>query len=326
MHRLIGECEFFQAIRILQKSSKLSPKIGYAKLPKDEPVRFGQIPTLACAGTLVDSYEQATENHPSRMYLTFHGLFGANGPLPLNYTEFALDRLRSARDATFSAFLDIFHHRMITFLARAWADNNIAVDMDRPDESRFKHYVASLIGMGSESVWNTDELPDHARLYYSGWLSRATRSPEGLGKILGSYFHADVEIQPFQGRWIEIPGRDRTRLGCRTSSVLGRSVIAGERTWDCRLSFRVKFGPLTYSRYKELQPGGSCFKKLCCWIKTYTGDEYFWDVSFKVIVETIPTCRLGDRRELGYNIWLKSKAGEEVDEVSFQGSAVLREI
>ncbi|MBK9991120.1 MAG: type VI secretion system baseplate subunit TssG [Verrucomicrobia bacterium] len=314
-------CEFFQATRLLQKAAPNSPRVGYANLPKDEPVRFGQIPTLACPAALIDSYETSAEGKPSRMALTHHGLLGANGPMPLNYTELVLDRLHNSRDRTMVAFLDIFHHRMISFLARAWADNNIAVDMDRPEDSRFRRYVASLIGMGQESLLDSDELPDNSRLYYSGWLSRGSRSAEGLGKILEAYFGTKAEIVSFRGRWITIPPSDRTQLGSGSMSALGKSVILGETVWDCRLSFRVRLGTMSFSRYRELQPGSSQFKQLCCWVKSYVGEEFFWDVAYLVENASIPQCRLGGDRQLGYNTWLLSRDNNEVSEVVFDAHA-----
>jgi len=297
--------EFFQAVRLLQRHWAELPRIGYANLPKDELVRFGQTPSLAFPSALVESFEPAAEGRPARLKLAYHGLLGANGPLPLNYTEYAHERLHSFRDKTMVAFLDTFHHRMMSFLARAWADSNIAVDMDRPQDSHYRRFVASLVGQGQANLMGCDELPDNGRLYFAGWLSRGTRSPEGLGKIIGDFFATAAEIQPFQRRWLSIPPENRSRLaGPRSSGLLGESLILGESVWDGCLSLRVKLGPLPYSQFKKLQPGGAAFKRLCCWVKSYVGDEFFWDVAFDVQGGGIPAVQLGNGSQLGYNSWL----------------------
>jgi type VI secretion system protein ImpH len=297
--------EFFQVVRLLQRQSKEYPKVGYANLPKDEPVRFGQAPSLAFPSALVDSIEPSTAGRPARIRLAHHGLLGVNGPLPLNYTEYVQERVHVFRDSTMLGFLDVFHHRMMSLLARAWADNNIAVDMDRPDESHFRRYVACLVGQGQASLQGRDELPDNARLYFAGWLSRGARSPEGLAKILGDFFEARAEVLPFQGRWLPIPRENRSRLaGPKSSGLLGQSLILGETVWDCGLSLRVLFGPLTYRQFSKFMPGGLAFKQLCCWVKSYAGDAFFWDVAFDVESEDIPTVQLGQGARLGYNSWI----------------------
>jgi len=315
--------DFFQAVRLLQRHWNRLPRIGYANLPKDESVRFGQTPSLAQSSTLIDDFIPRAEGKPAQMKLAYHGLLGANGPLPLNYTEYAMGRRHTHKDGTFTAFLDVFHHRMMSFLARAWADNNIAVDQDRSEDSHFQRYIGSLIGLGQESLKNCDVLPDNSRLYFSGWLSREARSPEGLGKILGDFFGTTAEIVPFRGRWLTVPPENRSRLaGPQSSGVLGESVILGETLWDCCLSFQIKIGPICFERFRELFPGRLSFDRLCSWVKSYVGEAYFWDVVFAVKSVGIPAIQLGKTAELGYNTWLCAEfPASGVREVVFEPRA-----
>ena len=315
--------DFFQAIRILQRHWSSSPRIGYANLPKDEPLRLGQKPSLTCPATLIERLDPPTDEKPAKMVLTYHGILGANGPLPLNFTEYALDRAMARKDRTFPALLDVFHHRMMSFLARAWADNNLAVDLDRPADSHFIRYFGGLIGIGQDSLRNRDLVPDYAKLYFSGWLSREARSPEGLGKILAHYFAIPTTIKPFQGRWLPLPAEHRSRLGgSPDSGVLGESVILGESVWDCCLSFRIVMGPLKFSSFQRMLPGGQSFARLCSWVKNYVGDEFFWDVAFQVEAPQIPLLMLGSTAQLGYNTWLRTgKNNTGVFEVVFESRA-----
>lgn len=299
--------DFFHAVRVLQRYHAKSPRVGRAHLPKDEPVRFGQTPSLAHPATLIDTFSPTAEGKPAKMKLLYHGLLGVNGPMPTNYTEYAMDRRHVHRDRTFEAFLDIFHHRMMSFLARAWADNNISVDLDRPEDSQFRRFVGSLIGQGQESLMGCDALSDNARLYFAGWLSRQARSPEGLGKILGEFFGTKAEVVPFRGRWLPIPLENRSQLvGSSSSGKLGESVIIGETVWDCCLSFRIKIGPLDFEHFHRLLPGRASFDRLCSWVKSYVGEEFFWDVLFEVKSAGIPAIQLGTTAQLGYNTWLSA--------------------
>ena len=316
-------CDFFHAIRLLQRANAELPRVGYAHLPKDESVRFGQTPSLAHPSTLIETFEPAAEGRPARMKLTYHGLLGVNGPMPLNYTEYAMERRLAHRDRTFAAFLDVFNHRMMSLLARAWADNNIAVDQDRPNDSNFQRFIGSLIGQGQESLRECDALPDNSRLYFSGWLSRGARSPEGLGKILGEYFATTAGILPFQGRWLPIPKENRSRLaGSKSSGVLGESVFLGESVWDCCLSFRIRLGVMCFDQFRGLLPGQSSFERLRSWVRSYVGDEFFWDVSFIVKSAEIPAVQLGGTAQLGYDTWLFSRYDPDgVREVVFEPRA-----
>ena len=51
-------------------------------------------------------------------------------PLPLHLTEYARDRLRNHHDPTFTAFADMFHHRMISLFYRAWTTGEPAPSYD----------------------------------------------------------------------------------------------------------------------------------------------------------------------------------------------------
>lgn len=299
-------CDFFQAVRLLQRQWAQHPRIGYANLPKDEPVRLGQAPSLACATTLVTEYRTRDIDTPSRLSLAHHGLLGANGPLPLNYTEYVLERAHVHKDRTMAAFLDLFHHRMMSFLARAWADNNIAVDFDRPGDSHFVRYIASLIGQGGAGLV-AECLPPHARLHYAGWLTKEARPPEGLAKILAEFFGVPGQVIPFVGRWLRIPAENRSRLGEADGGILGESVILGETVWDCSLNFRVVLGPMSFERYCEMLPEGRSFARLCEWVKTYVGTGLTWDVCFIVEASNIPGACLGAGARLGHSAWLKSE-------------------
>ena len=50
--------------------------------------------------------------------------------------------MRNAGDPTFAVFADLFHHRMLSFFYRAWAQAQPTVSFDRPEADRFGAYVA----------------------------------------------------------------------------------------------------------------------------------------------------------------------------------------
>ena len=102
------------------------PRVGESISPRQDPVRFGQNPSLAFAPATLESFSPATDGLPARLQVYFLGLFGPNGPLPFHLTEFAHERLHAHRDPSLTRFLDVFHHRMLSLFYRAWANSRKA--------------------------------------------------------------------------------------------------------------------------------------------------------------------------------------------------------
>ena len=336
----ITTMDFYRAVRLLDAAHPDLPRTGSAYNPSQEPIRFGQKPELTFARTPIDSFLPATETTPPRLYVNFFGLFGPNGPLPLHLTEYARNRARHHGDPTFSAFCDIFHHRMIALFYRAWMVNHLAADLDRPDEQSFARYIGSFFGAAnsdnvtgassSQAPSSNFPAPDsptarqrpienreskienptislNAQLYYTGRLSNPVRNIEGLESIISEYFSIPAAIESHTGRWIPMPEDCHCRLGARsTSTTLGQTAIIGTRVWDTQLSFRLHLGPMRLADYRRLLPRGDSFRRLRAWIHTYAGEELYWDVRLILRADEVPMLHLNGAQQLGYTTWLHS--------------------
>lgn len=311
LEQMITSLDFFRAVRLIDAAHPDLPRTGRANSPQQECIRFAQRPELTFATSTLDRFEAATETHAPRLYVNFFGLFGPNGPLPLHLTEFARDRQRNHNDQTLVAFLNIFHHRMTALFYRAWSDNQLAVDLDRPGEQRYSHYIGSLFGVGMESLQATDAVAVWSKLYFAGRLSSQTRNVEGLEAVLYEYFTIPTEVTTFIGRWIEIPKDSHCRLGCglgEDTGRLGLSAIVGSRVWDCQLTFRIRMGPMTLADYERMLPDGASFKRLEAWVLNYAGTQYFWDLQLVLAAKEVPSLQLGGKARLGWTTWLMSRA------------------
>jgi type VI secretion system protein ImpH len=251
------------------------------------------------------------------MWVYFFGLLGPNGPMPLHLTEYAERRQSFFKDRTLARFLDVFHHRMISFFYRAWACSQLTVSRDRPQADRFGAYVASTFGLGMDSLRNRDSVPDTAKLHYSGRLACPTRNAEGLEAILSDYFGVKAEIEQFVGQWIDLPKDCCCRVGeSRSTGLLGSTVIVGARTWDCQQKFRIKLGPMSFADYERMLPGGESFRRLRDWVRNYVGDELSWDVQLVLKADEVPTAQLGKTGRMGWTTWMKSRPTEkDVDDL-----------
>src|SRR6202022_596136 len=194
---------FFQAVRRLEAEYRAWPRVGYSVRLDEDFLRFCQVPSLSFPPSSLESVKEA--EGAIRMFVNFLGMFGPNGPLPQHLTDFARDRYRNAHDRTLVRFMDIFHHRMLSFFYRAWAINQKSADFDRPDKSRFANYYGALFGIGMPGLRERDSVPDWAKIHFSGRLTAHARNAEGLEAILQDYFEIPTAIEEFAGFWMEIP-------------------------------------------------------------------------------------------------------------------------
>ena len=144
--------DFYQALREIECAFPQRPRIGEARRPQDDPVRFGQSPSLAFAPSTLAAFLQSENGSPPRLIQNFFGLLGPNGPLPLHLTEFARDRLRDANDPTSVRFLDVFHHRLISLFYRAWSRAQPTTSLDRSGRDRFGLYIGAIAGIAAVSM------------------------------------------------------------------------------------------------------------------------------------------------------------------------------
>jgi type VI secretion system protein ImpH len=300
--------DFLHAVRLLQSQNADRPRIGHSLSPSQDPVRFAQSPSLDFAPATLEAVQQKDPARPPVLYSRHFGLFGPNGPLPTVLTEFARDRILHHGDRTFVAFCNIFHHRLLSFFFRAWADSQRPVDLDRPGNQRWIYYVGSLIGLGMETLLDRDAVPDWSKLYYAGRLVSQTRNAEGLEAIIQDFFGIPTEVQSFVGRWLALPPGSECKLGdSPETGSLGVTTVVGSRVWDCQLNFRLRMGPMKLADLERLLPSGHSFKRLRDWILNYAGEHYFWDAQLVLAREEVPEIQLGRAGRLGWTTWLKTK-------------------
>jgi type VI secretion system protein ImpH len=323
--------DFYAALRQLECAYPELPRIGEARRPRDEAVRFGQQPSLGFEPAMLAGLRRqesvaggeaggdggaAGGDAPiaPRLLVNFFGLLGANGPLPVHLTEYIRDRLRNVNDPTLARFLDMFHHRMTSLFYRAWSSAQPAVSLDRPGDDRFAGYVGALVGIGMASLRERDTVPDFAKLHYAGRLAPHARSAAGLEAILGDFFQVPVRVQQFVGHWMRLPddGLFRLRSGA-AAGALGDTTVLGKQVWNAQHKFRLLIGPLDMAQARQLLPDGAGMRRLADWVRQYAGLTQEWDVRLIIEKQSLPGLRLGRTAQLGWTSWLSSKPPEHDD-------------
>jgi type VI secretion system protein ImpH len=332
--------DFYRVVRAIQAARPDMPLIGTSKSPQDDPLRFGQRPSLAFQSSTLD---ELIAGETPKLYVNFFGLFGPNGPLPLHLTQYALRRQlgqdgndlrrpvgvvsdgtssetapqRGGKDNSLGDFLDVFHHRLLSLFFRAWASCQPAVDLDRGTHQRFLFFLGAFFGesvfdLNDDAFGAGDEIPLSAKIFYTGHLAASARNADGLESILTGYFGMNALVTEFVGRWFDLPPEDRMKLdGSSGCGSLGHGLIIGSKTWDAQLSFRVRMGPMGLEDYSRLLPKETGFGRLKSWIMNYCGAELFWDLQLVLRAGEVPSTQLGRSGKIGWTTWLKTKPFEQ---------------
>ncbi|MGR3723425.1 type VI secretion system baseplate subunit TssG [Abyssibius alkaniclasticus] len=298
----------FQALRLIEAAYGDSPRLGRSTRPKQDPVRLKQRVDMAFAPSTITKFRpRAGKNGaPGEVVQLMFGMFGPNGPLPLHLTEYTRNRVHSHRDPTMSAFADIFHHRMLSLLYRAYASASPAASFDRHGEDDpFADMVASLVGLKGRSFDGRDEMPDLAKLRYAGRLAQGAKNEEGLVALVAGYFGTPARLETFIGCWLELDRQDTWQLGdARNPARLGQTCSLGSKVWTRHAKFRFAIGPVSLADYKRLLPDGTSLGRLRALVRNYLGDTYDWDVNLILKKGEAEPLKLGEQGQLGWTTWL----------------------
>jgi type VI secretion system protein ImpH len=304
--------DFYALMRRIDSLRQQYPRTGEALRPSQEVLRLGQAPELDFAAAPLHSLERRAD-FPPRLAVRFFGMLGPQGALPLHLTEFVRERARHHDDSTLAHFLDLFHHRMLSFFYRAWAQAQPVVQLDRPEQDRFRVWLAALAGAASAGRALSPQL----LAYQTGWLGARSAHPERLVKVLGQYLDAPIRLEELVGQWLSIDSADRTQLGYprnhaarsqRPGGRLGRDANAGSRVWDRQYRYRLCIGPLTLARYEALLPGGADWAALRALVELHGGRDKQWDLQLTLHNDARPTPSLGGVSRLGLSCWLGDAA------------------
>lgn len=304
------EFGFYHVLRLFECLYKTHPRLGKSKRPSDDQIRLTQAPRMTFESSSLTAFESGENGKPHRLLVRLFGLMGPNGPLPLHLTKYVLERQRDFRDQTFSKFLDMFHHRMLSFFYRAWANSEPTISFDRPESDHFADFIGSLIGIGMSSLKKRDIISDRTKYYYAGRLSSQAQCSEGLQAIINDYFNLPAIIEEYVGEWMQLPQNQVTRLG-KTKSTLGESIILGTNVWGRQHKFRIILGPLTQKDYERFLPAGDQFRRLVALVRNYVGDELTWELNLILKWDEVPEFRLDGFARLGWTTWLGKRPGQK---------------
>lgn len=277
------------------------PAPAKAMLPKQETFRIGQSANMAFSPREIAHVEM--KDGKMDLQLFGLGIWGPHGAMPLQMTELAYTRAE-LHDHTLTDFADLFHHRALSQLYRAWFVSQDTASLDRQHDEKFSFYIGSLAGLDPAELTHS-ALPVHAHLASSAHLIREARNPEGLVGALQYYFEVPVSMVEYAQQWIFLDKSDQTQLGDGASAMLlGDGAILGDTVLDRQHKFELILGPLSLQQYLRFSPSGQDLPVLREWVRNFVGFEYAWEVQLLLTAVEVPTATLEGTSQLGYTSWL----------------------
>lgn len=338
--------EFFQLVRLVEgarcRGALLPPgtaageRAGAARRLADETVRFRA--AIAAhfepgSSRLPHGASRAAGGAPAVVETNFMAPAGAQGVLPQQDTSLILQRLKD-EDTSLRDFLDLFHHRLMSYFVRAWEKYRHFVNYEQAaddgglasgaDGDPFTQCLRRLVGRTPYSA--SPGFDENVLLHYAGVFSDRRRSALSLKGVLEDYLAvgiAVVELHPrrtqllAEYRWRLPEGRRRAQQGPR----LGDGLILGTSVLVAQTSFLVRIGPLGLDEFRQHLPDGERFLPLNRLIRFFVGCEFVFEIQLLLHADQAPQFRLGSRGEgvrLGWETWIGGSAQSDVlDQVRF---------
>jgi len=327
MRRLLAEARrfpFFQALRLLEAARPDAAPIGGTGPAPREAIRLRPAVSFAFpASDVVEIREvqRADRGGLPRLELTtsFMGLYGADSPLPAYFTEAILWQ---GDESTRREFLDLFHHRLLSLLYRAWLKYRYALRFRTGGADDLSPLLLGLVGVATEGCGAAIGMEPVHLLHYAGLLGSESHSARGLECLIGDELGGvAVRVEECVARWVVIAPEQMARLGTATAR-LGETAVAGRRVFDRAGKFALWIGPVSLALFEALLPGGEALRACLALIHVYLRDPLAFDVHVQLNRAEVPPLRLGaadPAPRLGWTTWIGTCASDPV--VSLAGAA-----
>lgn len=308
---LLGEAyrfSFFQAVRLLQQSFPDRAPIGGPGPAARELLRLRPALDLAFAASDIQEIRPfpAGEGGPRyEMTVTFMGLYGTVSPLPTYFTE---DLLAQDEESLTRGFLDLFHHRLLSFFYRAWQKYRYAAQFESKGADALSRKFLALLGMDRLPAGHS--VPTVRLLGLAGVFTQSPKSAGAFRALLSDYFEGiSFEVEPCVPRWVPVPADQRNRLAL-SGTRLGTDLTLGERVRDRSGTFRVGADGLGLREFLDFLPGGRRLRELRELVDLANTDGLGYEVELRLREEEVPELRLSsDTARLGWTTWLGRRPG-----------------
>ena len=308
-----GRFHFFQLAELLSQEGQRAAS-SFTTSMEEEPVRFRATASIAFPSRDVVSLEQ---NEDGRWLLTtsFLGLHGSQSPLPGYYLD-DLAWEEAQQTPCLTDFFDLFNHRLLLLLHRAWRKYRYYICFKDEGKDEFSARMFALVGLGNTKVREQLQINHSKMLAYAGLLASPGRSPDVICGLVSHCFELDnVLLHSWQRRQVNIASRQQNRLGLtqRLSgkrpegrTLLGKNFSIGARVPDYSGKFELYIKGLTRQRFLDFLPNGDSYLPLVMFMSFILRDQFAWDLRLGIAPEQVGGMTLGVKQsaQLGWTCFL----------------------
>ena len=302
-----SEVDFLELVRRVEFASG-ERMVGKSAGRRTEPIRFGQVPHLNYAST---SVAEIVEREKLHVLVNFFGLWGPNGPMPLETSSYVHNRSHNCYDQTLRRFADIIHHRFIGLYYRAWKANELAVGLDKGPNGLLARICDALAGRPCRGT----SLPQFTASAFGSQFGTAVKSCDGLGFILSRMSGLPLRIVEKVQSVASLPEDCRGRLGRAGVSELGRSIQLGSQFCTRTRKFLLHVGIVDFASAVPLFPGMKGGSMLVDVVQSYLDRPLEWDLRLELRTSSLPPPLVCGVRQLGRSLWLGRPNGDATEVV-----------
>lgn len=245
--------DLFQALHLLERAEPARRALG-TSVGLDESVRLSAPVSLAFPPSDILSVQASAQpGPPLTLKSPVLALAGAQGPLPVAYTEMLLEGVRQRNPAGL-AFLDIFQQRLLAFLYRGRRKHHLALTAGALQEAPLMRVIDAVSGLGrgqgargphGQAAW----------WRHAGLQGGAPRSVASLVALLRDRLGLHFEGQSLVGAWHPLAPESQARLA-PSAPGLGQGATLGRRAWDPAAGIALRLRDLAAERLEALLPAG----------------------------------------------------------------------
>jgi type VI secretion system protein ImpH len=307
----IHQYEFFHIVRVLENEIQSKAGLGISFRLDDEIIKFKQNPTLK--NSMSDTLRCRFNIRENKIELVtnFLGLIGSNGVMPYFLTEHIQQQLRE-KNLSLLEFLNIFYHRMLSFLYRAWSECNQLVSYEQGkyrdiSTDKIPRYIHSTVGEYIQNDGSLKILHQNFKLYYAPHFISKERTSEKLCSIVKDYFCVNASVEEFVSQMIEIPEERKLHFSKYCKYKIGYNTYIGDKTWNCVMKIKLIIGPMELEEFNWLLPDKTGYRMLKNISLLCVPTELICDLQLILKGKDVPFIFGETKVQLGYNTWLISK-------------------
>ncbi|WP_454743140.1 type VI secretion system baseplate subunit TssG [Cupriavidus necator] len=290
---------FFRLCELIELCAPQCAPLGTTDSPADEPVRFRSNGRLGFPGREIDTVEHDRDHPdlPPVVRTTFLGLYGVDARMP----SYFVDEIAQRRDGAepLAAFLDLFHHRIVTQFYRVARKYRYPVGFRPGGQDEVSRYLLSLLGLGFGSAPAEGTVGTRKLLSMLGLASQRSRTAEGLAGVLQHAVpDAHIAIEEFYPVWV--------RLDTTEPMPLGENCVLGRGFYDRANTVRVVITPQTREAVLGLLPGRTMHQEVMALLRFYLAYEAQAHLEMHVKPSLMPPPALNSEQvSLGYTTQLR---------------------